>query len=275
MSEFANEQTLEPHGLSRPHGSHGRQSKSTTRGLIAALFGCLFGLIGVFAFSVFFVPLAVLCGLIGLLRAGSIAVGGVALLAWLLAAAGFATSPTLLFMTGAALVAGSAGSPAQKISAPVRKPPTDNVAMKQIAQSDYWAAYAGIGEGGKWTCAMVSGTANGSGAQIVIEHQPGSPGVLIRAIDPLQIVGQVFKSRLHIALPMQPARSLEAASSGRETRTQFPASQLPQFLGAIAATQDFQITADKEPGRPWFISTIGLSEVVPPFNDCVRNGGKA
>jgi hypothetical protein len=38
------------------------------QGLLAGLLGCLFGLLGIFAWGIIFVPLAVICSLVGLLR---------------------------------------------------------------------------------------------------------------------------------------------------------------------------------------------------------------
>ena len=75
-------------------------------GLIAGLFACVFGILGVFTVAIVFVPLAALCGTLGLLLglAGRSATGFfVSLLGALLAAVAFVFSPSL-WLLAAALV---------------------------------------------------------------------------------------------------------------------------------------------------------------------------
>lgn len=67
-------------------------------GLVAGLLGCAFGITGIFALGLVFVPLALLCALVGFLRGiigGSAAGIGASVLASVLAVVGFATSPGL------------------------------------------------------------------------------------------------------------------------------------------------------------------------------------
>jgi hypothetical protein len=37
------------------------------KGVLAGLFGCVFGIIGIFAFAIVFVPLAGICAIVGLI----------------------------------------------------------------------------------------------------------------------------------------------------------------------------------------------------------------
>jgi hypothetical protein len=99
MSELAAGQRSVPGAdyRSARHSHH----RSSTGGLVASVFGCMFGLIGIFVLAIIFVPLAVLCSAVGLLQVSRIWIAGVALVGLLLAAAGFATSPTLLLIAGA------------------------------------------------------------------------------------------------------------------------------------------------------------------------------
>ena len=73
-------------------------------GFWAGLWGCLFGLLGIFTIGVFFVPLAALCAVVGLVRGlqGSSSSGiGMSLLAGVLAAFGFVISPSMWLLVGA------------------------------------------------------------------------------------------------------------------------------------------------------------------------------
>ncbi len=70
-------------------------------GMLAGVFGCVFGLLGIFSVGLLFVPLAAVCSLLGLLRgvAGGSGPGiGVSLLGLVLTAAGFMVSPSLWFL---------------------------------------------------------------------------------------------------------------------------------------------------------------------------------
>ena len=109
MSELTAGQRLVPDtGLREPRPS---QRRSGTRGLVASIFGCLFGLIGVFLFSVVFVPLADLCSAMGLLRASQIWILGVAAIGLVLSAIGFVTSSTLLLLVSALTLLSSHQTP--------------------------------------------------------------------------------------------------------------------------------------------------------------------
>lgn len=78
------------------------------QGVIAGLFGCIFGILGIFTIGIIFVPLAALCSLIGLLRGmgGPSGSGiGISLLGGVLTFWGYTLSPSLLLMTGGLLLA--------------------------------------------------------------------------------------------------------------------------------------------------------------------------
>lgn len=80
------------------------------QGIIAGLLGCVFGVIGVFAFGLVFVPLAVVCSLVGLIRGviGRSAAGvGVSLIAGALGVFGFITSPSLWLLTAGMIASGA------------------------------------------------------------------------------------------------------------------------------------------------------------------------
>jgi hypothetical protein len=74
------------------------------QGVVAGIFGCLFGILGILTIGIIFVPLAALCSLIGLLRGiGGPSLAGIAtsLLGAVLTIFGFISSPTLwLFAAG-------------------------------------------------------------------------------------------------------------------------------------------------------------------------------
>ena len=80
-------------------------------GVQAGLFGCIFGVLGIFTLGFVFVPLAALCSFVGLIRGlfGASASGvGASILAAGLAIFGFAMSPTLWAITAGALLASNA-----------------------------------------------------------------------------------------------------------------------------------------------------------------------
>lgn len=107
-------------------------------GVLAGLLGCVFGVLGILTWGIFFVPLAALCAIVGLLRGivgGSAAGIGTSLLAGILAAIGFATSPSLWLLTagliGAALP-DQPSTPAHRADtaakpAPSKSPPSGRV----------------------------------------------------------------------------------------------------------------------------------------------------
>jgi hypothetical protein len=79
--------------------------------MIAGIFACIFAVLGILTFGVIFVPIAALITLIGLLSsAGSGDFPGLLVnaLAAVLTVIGFATSPTLLAITGMAVAASQA-----------------------------------------------------------------------------------------------------------------------------------------------------------------------
>lgn len=70
--------------------------------MISAIFGCVFGILGILTFGVIFVPLAALCAVIGLAQAiftRNASAGFVAFLAVVLTVIGFVVSPTLWLAT--------------------------------------------------------------------------------------------------------------------------------------------------------------------------------
>ena len=89
------------------------------KGVLAGLFGCVFGIIGIFAFAIVFVPLAGICAIVGLIRGivGKSAAGiGTSLLAGALAVIGYVLSPALWVVT-AGLVLAYRAPPASPTSA--------------------------------------------------------------------------------------------------------------------------------------------------------------
>ena len=84
--------------------------------MVAAIFGCVFGILGIFTIGFLFVPLAALCSLFGLVsgvmqRRGSTMF--MALIAAILTVAGFVSSPALIVMTGAVFAVAGGESPRQ------------------------------------------------------------------------------------------------------------------------------------------------------------------
>lgn len=79
--------------------------RNNSGGMIASLLGILFGVIGIFAVAILFVPLAFLCGLVGVFRSRSFSAIALSGLALLLSAVGYFMSPVLLALTGAVLTA--------------------------------------------------------------------------------------------------------------------------------------------------------------------------
>lgn len=76
-------------------------------GLLAAIFGCIFGVLGVFGWGLVFVPLAAICSVIAFIRVTTkfnLAAFGTATLALVLTGFGLLTSPSLWIAIGALLV---------------------------------------------------------------------------------------------------------------------------------------------------------------------------
>jgi len=73
-------------------------------GLVAGIFGCIFGILGIFTVGIIFVPLAAICSVVGLLRGifgGSASGIGLSILAAALAIWGVVVSPTLWLLIAA------------------------------------------------------------------------------------------------------------------------------------------------------------------------------
>lgn len=88
-------------------------------GLLAGIIGCIAGLLGIFSVGMLFVPIALICGLIGLLRGigGSSAAGiGTSVLAGFLGIFGFFLSPSLWLVVGAMFLA--SGTPDHSSQSP-------------------------------------------------------------------------------------------------------------------------------------------------------------
>jgi hypothetical protein len=77
------------------------------QGTMAGIFGCVFGVLGIFTLGIVFVPLAALCSLVGLLNGLGGNGSGLATsaLGAFLTAVGFMASPSLWFLTGGLLLA--------------------------------------------------------------------------------------------------------------------------------------------------------------------------
>ncbi|MCF8470413.1 MAG: hypothetical protein K9G30_06485 [Parvibaculum sp.] len=90
-------------------------------GLLAGILGCIAGLLGIFSIGVLFVPIAMVCGLIGLMRgiSGNNAAGiGTSVLAGFLGIFGFFASPSLWLIVGAMFFAsGNSGHTSHSHSA--------------------------------------------------------------------------------------------------------------------------------------------------------------
>lgn len=75
-----------------------RRSEGRHNGLVAGIFGCIFGTIGIFALGLIFVPLAAICSFFGLMRGASglsISGIGVSALAAVLTLIAAVTSPSV------------------------------------------------------------------------------------------------------------------------------------------------------------------------------------
>jgi hypothetical protein len=107
-----------------------RKRRSSSEGLLAGVFGCIFGVLGIFTLGLVFVPLAAVCSGIGLLfglvgRSGS---GfGVSLIGCLLTATGAALSPSVWVLLGGLFVASQVQPP------PVARNVVSNVAAAPSA----------------------------------------------------------------------------------------------------------------------------------------------
>ncbi len=92
-----------------------RRRERRRMGLTSGIFACVFAILGIFTFGFLFVPIAVLCAAISLLRSligGNMMGVGLSGLAWVLVIAGVATSPTL-WVAFLAIVGVAAGPGAQ------------------------------------------------------------------------------------------------------------------------------------------------------------------
>ena len=72
--------------------------RSSSTGIVAGIFGCIFGTLGILTIGLIFVPLGALCAFFGLLRGiigGNVAGIGISLIAWITVALGTAASPTV------------------------------------------------------------------------------------------------------------------------------------------------------------------------------------
>ena len=86
--------------------------------MVVAVFGCLFGILGIFTLGIVFVPLAALCAVFGLCNAllnQKTATGLLSVMAGILAVAGFVLSPSLWLASALLLAPIHGGS-----TAPVR-----------------------------------------------------------------------------------------------------------------------------------------------------------
>jgi hypothetical protein len=75
--------------------------------MVLAVFGCVFGILGIFTIGIVFVPLAALCavfGLIGGIVKGQMSTVLLAVIAGVLVVVGWVTSPSLWVLTAAILV---------------------------------------------------------------------------------------------------------------------------------------------------------------------------
>jgi hypothetical protein len=94
-------------------------------GLIAGLFACFFGFVGIFIFALIFVPLALLCALAGLVRGivGKSIVGiGTSLLGLVITAFAAVTSPTILLILGISALASHKPAPSASITVQAQSP---------------------------------------------------------------------------------------------------------------------------------------------------------
>jgi hypothetical protein len=85
-----------------------RAAQRRNQGVVAGILACIFAVLGIFTFGFLFVPIAAVCGVLGLLR-GAVAFNfsGIALsaLGVVLTIVGVATSPSLLLALGLTIAA--------------------------------------------------------------------------------------------------------------------------------------------------------------------------
>jgi hypothetical protein len=114
-------------------------------GLLAGLLGCVFGVLGILTLAFVFVPIAVLCSLVGLIRGmdrGGAAGVGTSLIGACLCVFGFATSPVLLGITGAFMVSNALTRSAPVIQQPIARqktpqaPTADNPLVTAFKQTE-------------------------------------------------------------------------------------------------------------------------------------------
>lgn len=85
--------------------------------MIFAIFGCIFGILGIFTIGIVFVPLAALCALFGLLSGlakQQFSTALMAIVAGILAAVGWVTSPSLWLVTAVMLAPTIPSAPAAR-----------------------------------------------------------------------------------------------------------------------------------------------------------------
>jgi len=116
------------------------RQRNSNAGFVAGLFGCLFGLLGIFTIGLIFVPLAALCAVVGILRGiigGSMLGMGTSLLAGILAGFGVVSSPSLWLVLAGGIIA---SNPPVARPTPALPPPSVpqqglNLALQKRASS--------------------------------------------------------------------------------------------------------------------------------------------
>lgn len=252
-------------------------ARASNAGLIAGLLGCAFGVLGIFTVGVIFVPLAALCGVVGLLRGlfGRSPSGiGTSVLAAVLVVLGFIASPSLWALLGlSVLVSQVASSPppqrAQPITAPIIKVHSPS-GMQKLSEVAWWSAHGGTQDDGSLTCGVVTVTPEGQDRKFVIEHVKGSDGFTLRLLKPTWAIPAGTKSQITVQFGYGRIWTFVAVGSATELRGRLPKSDVEAFMSGFQGAGSITIEFPRGNEQPWSLATGGYGFVEPDFIRCIK-----
>jgi hypothetical protein len=142
--------------------------------------------------------------------------------------------------------------------------------MQKLSEVSWWAAYGGVNDEGRFSCAMVSTTPDGRGAKLVIEHHKDSSVFLVRMLKPTWTVERGARKNVMLQFGYGRTWNLNAVGSGTELRAALPLTDLQTFLSGFQSAGRIDVTFIGGTETPWELATGGGGIVEPDFIKCIR-----
>jgi len=138
--------------------------------------------------------------------------------------------------------------------------------VQKLSESGFWAAHAGVRDDGKFICALVTGTLDGSGGQFIIEKLLDDETLSIRLLKPTWNLPPGKRTNVIIQFGFIPTRwNIPMYGSGHEIRGELPWGRVSDFMSGFRGSGRIDVTFPSGTETPWQLGTAGEGIVEADF----------